>query len=90
MSRPISKLYTLKVSSTDSNLQREVARGEVSSTDSNLQREVARGELNKQSTDPQPTDTNEERPRKKAAEKAQSEISEWKREPCHPLEDFKK
>ena len=50
-SRPISKLYPLKVSCADSNLQGEVARGE----------------LNEQSTDSQPTDTNEERPRRKAA-----------------------
>ena len=73
-SRPISKLYPL----------------EVSSTDSNLQREVTRGELNKQSTNSQPTDTNKERPRRKAAEKARSQISEWTKELCRPPEDVEK
>ena len=64
-SRPISKLYPLEVSSAGSNPQEEVTGGEV----------------NKQRAELQPTDNNKERPRRKAAEKARSQISEWTRDP---------
>ena len=57
-SKPISKLYPLQVSSTDSKLQGEIAREE----------------FIKQSADLQPTDINEKCPRRRAAKKARSQI----------------